>query len=94
MLCVIYDAPLPEFYQRHSTSPDNPFPYAIAMILGNVEGVSYRLELAEQTMQSNVQSSSPFDIEPLKLLELLTGISDEIELTQNGMKWCIAKVES
>ena len=94
VLCVIYDVPLPDFYQRHSTNSDDPFPYAIAMILGRVKGVSYSLEPTGQVRQSDLPSSSPFDTEPLRLLELLTGITDDMELTQNGSKWRITKVES
>ena len=94
VLCVIYDVPLPDFYQRHSTNSDDPFPYAIAMILGSAEGTSYSLELTGQVMQSDLPLANPFATELLRLLELLAGISDEMELTQNGSKWRIAKVDS
>lgn len=94
VLCVIYDVPLPDFYKNYCADATESFPYAIAMILGGVEGASYRLEQTGQIMQTAVSPPSPLDIEPWRLLSLLLGMSDSIELTQNGSIWRIAKVES
>lgn len=94
VLCVIYDVPLPDFYKNYCADATESFPYAIAMILGGVEGASYRLEQTGQIMQTVVSPPSPLDIEPLRLISLLLGMSDSIELTQNGSIWRIAKVES
>ena len=38
VLCVIYDVPLPSFYQSHFDEAEQPFPYALAMVLGNRQG--------------------------------------------------------
>lgn len=93
VLCVIYDVPLPDFYLRHCADADDPFPYAIAMILSRVGGEAYSLEQNEQ-INSDLAPTGSFDIEPLRLLGLLTGRSTELELQQNGSIWRIAKVVS
>jgi hypothetical protein len=94
VLCVIYDIPLPEFYQAHRAEPDEPFPYAIAMILGNQEGISYRLEQTEQATSSSLSPPDPLDIEPLRLLRLLVGIAQEVEFSQHESNWRIVRVET
>ena len=94
VLCVIYDIPLPNYYHRHCADATDLFPYAIAMILGSAEGECYSLEQKGQVIHRDLSPSSPFDTEPLRLLGLLTGISEDMELTQNGSVWQIAKVES
>lgn len=94
VLCVIYDIPLPEFYQAHRAEPEEPFPYAIAMILGNIEGVSYRLEQTGQVAITNLSKPDPLDIEPLRLLRLLVGISEEVEFSQHESSCRITKIES
>ena len=94
VLCVIYDIPLPEFYQAHRAEPEEPFPYAIAMILGNLEGISYRLEQTAQVAGTSLSPPDPLDIEPLRLLRLLVGISEEVEFSQHESNWRITRVES
>ena len=94
VLCVIYDIPLPDFYQSHCADISNPFPYAIAMIISNLEGTLYGLEPVGQETQGNVALRGPFDSEPLSLIGLLAGTYDNTELTQNGYIWRIAKVEN
>jgi len=95
VLCVIYDIPLPELYRRYCTGDD--FPYAIAVILGHADGESYSIEQCEQVIPSK---NSPFqdflsmDLEPIRFLELLAGISTEMGVELNGAAWRIAKVES
>jgi hypothetical protein len=93
VLCVIYDIPLPDFYNSYFAESPETFPYAIALILGSAEGQSYSLEQTGQTMQSELSPPGPFDSEPLRLLRLLTGLSNEIDLTQNGCNWRIARLE-
>lgn len=94
VLCIIYDIPLPEFYQAHRAEPEEPFPYAIAMILGNREGVSYRLEQVGQSARINLAQPHPLDIDPLRLLRLLVGISEEVEFSQHESSWRITMVDS
>ena len=94
VLCVIYDIPLPDFYHHHCDDDTDLFPYAIAMILGSAGGETYSLTQTKQVEQSDPAPSIPFNAEPLRLLRLLAGISDDMELTQNGSIWRIAKVES
>ena len=94
VLCVIYDIPLPDFYNRYFADAPQAFPYAIAMILGNAEGQSYRLEQIEQVMPGNLSQPGLVDSEPLRLLRLLAGISNEIDINQNECNWRIARLES
>jgi hypothetical protein len=94
VLCVIYDIPLPDFYNRYFADAPQTFPYAIAMILGNAEGQSYRLEQTEQVMPGNLSPTGLFDSEPLRLLRLLAGISDEMDINQNECNWRIARLET
>ena len=93
VLCVIYDMPLAKFYSEHSSVADEPFPYAIAMILTNRDGVPYRLE--QTGPRSIVESSQPgiLATEPVGLLRLLAGISDEMEITRQQTSWRVARVE-
>lgn len=94
VLCVIYDIPLPELYRRYCTG--NDFPYAIAMILGRTGGVNYRVEQCEQVLQNNTSllpASLSIDLELVRFLELLTGISTEMGVESNGAAWRISKIE-
>jgi hypothetical protein len=94
VLCVIYDIPLPDLYRHYCTGDD--FPYAIAVILGHADGESYSIEPCEQLIPSK---NSPFqgflsmDLEPVRFLELLTGISTEMSVELNGAAWRIVKTE-
>jgi hypothetical protein len=63
------------------------------MILGNRDGVPYRLE---QTGSAPVvESSQPGQIGdgPSGLLRLLTGIADEVEISRRETGWRLARVE-
>jgi hypothetical protein len=94
VLCVIYDMPLAKFYSEHSSVAEESFPYAIAMILGNRNGVPYRLE---QTGSAPVvEPSQPGQIGdgPLGLLRLLAGLSDEMEISGQQISWRLARVEA
>lgn len=95
VLCVIYDIPLPELYRRYCTG--NDFPYAIAMIISHTGGVKYTIEQCEQVIHNNtpsLQGSLPMDLELVRFLELLAGISTGMEVALNGATWRIAKIES
>ncbi len=91
VLCVIYDMPLPELYQTCRNEPVEPFPYAIAMILGNDEGISYRLEQIEQLEPDRLPPRGPLSAETLGLLRLLVGTSDIVEFSQRQATWRLAK---
>lgn len=95
VLCVIYDIPLPELYRRYCSGID--FPYAIAMILGHTGGETYSIEQSEQLIQNNTPPLLPslsMDLEPVRFLELLAGITTEMGVELNGAAWRIAKIES
>ena len=93
VLCVIYDMPLAAFYSKHRSIADEPFPYSIAMILGNRDGVPYRLEQAESGPVSRPAQPGHLGTEPLDLLRLLTGISDEMEVSRHQTNWRLTRVE-
>ncbi|TDJ28110.1 MAG: hypothetical protein E2O57_04840 [Gammaproteobacteria bacterium] len=92
VLCVIYDIPLPGFYHDYCGDDIDPFPYAIAMVLNNRDGISYHLEPTGNVARNDVLPASQFDIEPLKLIRFLSDLSNELELVQNGSIWRIEKV--
>ena len=94
VLCVIYDIPLPEFYRRHCGDADDLFPFAIAMILSRVNGDAYSLEQNTRAAPEEPSPADSFDLEPIRLLKLLAGETNEMELQQNGVVWRIAKVET
>ncbi|MCP4331962.1 MAG: beta-ketoacyl synthase chain length factor [Gammaproteobacteria bacterium] len=84
MLCVIYDIPLPDFYQAQREEAPEPFPYAVAMILGNHQGEAFRLEA---TPRGELDVEQSFDFEALGLLRLLSGITDHTDFMQQQTRW-------
>ena len=82
LLCVIYDCPLPEFYQARRDEPPEPFPYAVAMILGNQRGDAYRLERADAAAH---EPSFPFAA--LGLLRLLCGLDECADFSLRSGHW-------
>jgi hypothetical protein len=94
VLCVIYDMPLARFYGEHASFADEPFPYAIAMILGNRDGVACRLEQIGPGPAVEPSQPGQLGAEPLGLLRLLAGISDEVEFSGPQTSWRIARVEA
>lgn len=86
VLCVIYDVPLPDLYRRYT--PSVPFPYAIAMVLNRTHGESYTLEQCVGSVEAH-ESFKTSDVESLRFLELLTGLSDEVTMESNGMLWSV-----
>ncbi len=89
VLCVIYDIPLPELYQRYCES--DPFPYAIAMILNNTGEEQLSIEqiiepeLIEKTTENSQKS------EAFQLISLLTGLSSEMSTKLNGAIWKVSR---
>jgi hypothetical protein len=94
VLCVIYEMPLAEFYSNHTTAEDEPFPYAIAMILGNEGGAEYRLEHTRPGTLAEPSQPGQLHAEALGLLRLLSGMSDEIVFPGPQTSWRIARVEA
>ena len=94
VLCVIYDMPLAKFYSEHSSVTEESFAYAIAMILGNRDGIPYRLE--QSGSAPVIQPSQPGQIcdGSLGLLRLLAGVSAEIEISSRKTSWRLARVEA
>lgn len=89
VLCVIYDVPLPDLYRNYSNS--DTFPYAIALVLNRAKGDSYCLEQCASSVQVATSLPDGLDSEPLRFLELLAGISAEMQAESNGSDWRIAK---
>ena len=89
VLCIIYDIPLPEFFHKYESG--DSFPYAIAMILSNSEGDVYQLERCNQDELAADLPSGKRNSEPFALLEMFTGLSEEIILEVKGCVWRITK---
>jgi len=90
LLCVIYDAPLPEYYQARRDDPAEPFPWALAMVLGNSEGESFRLEpVAAREMPRDA-----LYFEPMGLLRLLSGFEECAEFEQPRGCWRLSRVRA
>ena len=94
VLCVIYEMPLAGFYSDHTTAEDEPFPYAIAMVLGNEDGAAYRLEQTGPGTLAEPSQPGQLHTEALGLLRLLSGMSDEIVFPGPQTSWRIARVEA
>jgi hypothetical protein len=91
LLCVIYDIPLPEFYQARRDEPAEPFPWAVAMILGNSQGESFRLE----PLPADAAHEEPgFAFEALGLLRLLDGLDDRAEFLLPQSSWQLIREAS
>lgn len=94
LLCVIYDIPLPDFYQVHRDEVAEPFPHAIAMVLGNHAGRKYCLEPYQAPTRVEASRQDPFALEPLRLLRLLADIDEQAEFVQQQSGWRLARVGS
>lgn len=99
VLCVIYDVPLPELYQRYTA--DYRFPYAVAMILSRAGETSLCIEPLECPDNPSVHAPQPEDesalaclnAEPIQLISLLAGQSSCINTRMNGAYWRITKTD-
>lgn len=80
VLCVLYDAPLPELY-RHSVAGDD-FPWAVACVLSRDSGQEITLTTAAQT----APASSEFT-EICSLICLLLGEEATASVAANGQCW-------
>ncbi|WP_417535770.1 beta-ketoacyl synthase chain length factor [Methylophaga sp.] len=88
VLCVIYDVPLPDIYQRFSQSL--PFPVAVAFIVSHDETLDSAIEFArEPTFDSSFSSEQGlFDF-----ISLLMSYQQEIKLTTAASCWRVRRLE-
>jgi len=91
LLCVIYEIPLPEFYQDRRDEPAEPFPWAVAMILGNRVGEPF---LLESMPADAAHGEAAFAFEALGLLRLLNGLDDRAEFVLPQSSWELIRVTS
>ena len=90
VMCVIYDVPLPAFYQGHRDEPAEPFPYAVAMVLGNGTGEACRLE----PVSPSTPPDKPADeFAAAGLLRLLCGIERRVILAQGAAHWRLGRAD-
>lgn len=84
VLCVIYDVPLPKFYQAYA--PSLPFPLAIAFIArrGDTE-----VKLTMRPEKSHALSEGD-SVDMLDFVKLLQGNRDAITLSANKQHWHLA----
>jgi len=62
ILCLIYDAPLPDLYQSYCSS--EAFPYAIAMIINKNQGVPYEITYSEEAKISETLNRADTEFSP------------------------------
>lgn len=88
ILCVWFDAPLPELLKPYC--PEEPFPYAVAAVISKTSGESFSLRQEVGELQSlSVDNVS----EMVSLLCLLDGSVDEIATMINGCRWVLERTE-
>lgn len=96
VLCVIYDTPLPAFYSRYCADSFDSFPWSIAMVLSRIEGRhagenTYLFESLEDPVEEKSFLPDCFDIEPFRLLRVLTGLSHGMNLRQSETSWRLSR---
>lgn len=89
VLCVIYDVPLPELYQRYCDS--DSFPYAIAMVLSNTGDEELKVQQIRQSENIKKTTENSQKSEALQLIDLLTGLSKEMNTELNGVIWKLTR---
>ncbi len=89
LFCVIYDIPLPDFYQQRREEPALAFPYAIAMLVSNLQGDRYQLQALPRLEPSSPQAIM---FEPMSLLRLLCGLEDRADFVQARACWRLSPV--
>ena len=89
VLCVIYDIPLPELYQRYCDS--DLFPYAIAMILNKTSDEQLKIEQIIQPDNTEKITENSQKSEAFQLINLLTGLSSEMNTKLNGVIWKLTR---
>ena len=96
ILCVIYDAPLPEPFQPYCESA--PFPWAIAMIISSAVGQTYTIKSVEELSEkigrimkvNELKNKYNYDIEFIKIIGLLLGTLQQIDISADNQVWRIA----
>jgi hypothetical protein len=93
VLCVVYDVPLPDFFQHYSCG--ELFPYALAFVVCNAGGDAYRLEQCANAVSGPVPTVDRImNVDTLNFLKLINGLSTNISLGVNGSTWQITKTET
>jgi len=82
VLCIIYDAPLPELYQAYAQSAS--FPYAVGFILSRDSSVGVDINI--ERIDNNAESSSETD-EVIDFVSLLLGLSSNMFLSHQKQNW-------
>ncbi len=88
VLCVIYDVPLPDIYQRFSQSL--PFPVAVAFIVSRDEKTNTAIGFEREVTlkSSHTSEQGVFDF-----ISLLMGYQQSIKLTTSTSCWRVHRVE-
>lgn len=79
VLCVFYEAPLPDLYRQFE--PGEPFTHAIALLLSRDQGVAYQLQ---PTAAKEPAGDSP---EALELIACLLGLAPSWQTLVNAQRW-------
>lgn len=90
VLCVIYDVPLPTLYQNYTET--DPFPYAVAIVLSRNTGEEFTLTQTESSPLLESNLTGKLNTQPLRLIELLAGISAQADFPAKGCNWRLCKV--
>ena len=85
LLCVIYDAPLPEFFRFYEAGDD--FPYAVAMIISCSGTQAFELTSGD-TPDKKFNFAEK---EALSLVRLLTGLTDCFNLGPECAGWRLSR---
>lgn len=94
VLCVVYDMPLPALYASYTSQ--EPFPYAIAMILSQEGQDTLRLSQTQGLAIEPGQSKVPTEMtcESLQLIEFLSQNKPSLVQQMNGSSWCLERVSN
>lgn len=90
VLCVVYDASLPDFF-RHYNSGES-LPYAIAFVMSQTCGDVYHLQQCTASIAATKVSETPvINVDTVNFIKLVNGLSTEITITANGLSWQMTK---
>lgn len=94
VLCVFFDAPLPELIAVNSAA--FPFPFSIAMLLSNNEGQLLTLEqlgLSESSRYGEAETIETEQEDTSALLNVLVGSTKTMSTTINNCVWSLKMVD-
>jgi len=90
VLCVIYDVPIPDIDRQYA--PNDAIPYAIAVILS--QGKECIIDQDSLNIAGSKPSHDFLETEPFRFINLLMGVTNEMESELNGTIWRIKMTES